>query len=148
MGDEQAVVLRMGASRFAVTLDAVAEVGPLLAATRVPGAPAWLVGVANWRGRLLPVLDLRPLLGTELAPLGPAARTVVVCHAGLTVGLAVDAVEGTGDLRPQVDELPATLVGAELLAGQVPREDGPIAVLDPAAVLRLREQLPRVRRTA
>jgi hypothetical protein len=34
-----------------------------------------------------------------------------------------------------------------LLSGQVPTADGPIAVLDARAVLRLREELPRARRT-
>ena len=41
----------------------VAEVTASRRVTRLPGAPPWLAGVANWRGRMLPVLDLRPLLG-------------------------------------------------------------------------------------
>ena len=46
----------------------VAEVASVPGVTRVPGAPAWLAGVANWRGRMLPVLDLRPLLGADRGP--------------------------------------------------------------------------------
>ena len=146
----EAVVVRLGSGRFAVSLASVAEVGRVPAITRIPGGPDWLAGVANWRGRLLPVLDLRGLLGAEQTPMGSAARVLVLVDDGITAGVVVDAVEGTGSLGAQVDEFPAAFAGpgAALLRGQVPRDDGPVAVIDPAAVLRLRETLPRARRTA
>lgn len=143
----EAVIVAMGAGRFAVELPAVAEVGRVPELTRLPGAPDWLAGVANWRGRLLPVLDLRGLFGAARSALGPAARLVVVTADGVTAALAVDAVEGTSAFDA-VEELPATLAGpaADLLVGQVPDGRGPIALLDPCAVLRLRDQLPGRRR--
>lgn len=144
-----AVVVRLGPGRFAVGLDAVAEVGRVPALTRVPGVPRWLAGVANWRGRLLPVLDLRPLLGAESAAPGAQARLVVLSADGVSAGVLVDAVEGT-DCLGEVEDLPGALTGVatQLLAGQVPLADGPVAVLDVRAVLRLREELPRARRLA
>lgn len=146
----EAVVVRLGSGRFAVSLASVAEVGRVPAVTRIPGGPDWLAGVANWRGRLMPVLDLRGLLGAERTPFGSSARIVVIVDDGVSAGVVVDGVEGTGSLGAQVDEFPAALAGpgAALLRGQVPRDDGPVAVIDPAAVLRLRESLPRTRRTA
>jgi purine-binding chemotaxis protein CheW len=145
----EAVVVRLGTGRFAANLDAVAEVGRLPSVTRIPGAPAWLAGVANWRGRLLPVLDLRSLLGADASPVGTSARLVVLTADGVSAGIVVDAVEGTGALDTAVEEFPAALAdrGTLLLSGQVPTADGPIAVLDARAVLRLREELPRARRT-
>lgn len=151
VGDSgEAVVVRLGSGRFAVALDSVAEVGRVPAVTRIPGGPDWLAGVANWRGRLLPVLDLRGLLGADRTPFGGGARLLVLVDDGISAGIVVDGVEGTGSLGAQVDEFPAALAGpgATLLRGQVPRDDGPVAVIDPAAVLRLRETLPRARRTA
>jgi purine-binding chemotaxis protein CheW len=144
-----AIVVRMGAGRFAVALASVAEVGRTPVVTRVPGLPAWLAGVANWRGRILPVLDLRPLLGAPAAVLDNQARLVVLTDVGIAVGMLVDAVDGT---TPMTDVAPfpsqTTTSGSALLSGQVPREDGPLAVLDVPAVLRLREGLPRGRRSA
>lgn len=144
----EAVVVRLGAGRFAAELDAVAEVGRVPALTRIPGAPGWLSGVANWRGRLLPVLDLRSLLGAEAGELGASARLVVLSVDAVSAGVVVDAVEGTGRLDGAIEDYPAALVdrGSLLLAGQVPTPDGPIAVLDIRSVLRLREELPRARR--
>jgi purine-binding chemotaxis protein CheW len=145
-----AIVVHLGAGRFAVDLASVAEVGRAPAVTRVPGLPAWLAGVANWRGRILPILDLRPLLGAEAAELGSQGRLIVLSdNVGVAVGLLVDAVDGTTAL---IDVAPfpsaSAPVGSNLLSGQSPREDGPLAVLDVPSVLRLRESLPRGRRTA
>ena len=144
----EAVLVRLGAGRFAADLDGVAEVGRIPKITRIPGSPGWLAGVANWRGRLLPVLDLRPLLGAEAVPAGPASRLLVLTADGVSAGVVVDAVDGTGPLGV-AEELPAAVdTRGGLLAGQVPRDDGPVAVLDVEAVLRLRDSLPRARRTA
>ena len=144
-----AVVFSMGAGRFAAALAAVAEVGRVPAVTRVPGLPGWLAGVANWRGRILPILDLRGVLGAPDGPVGPRSRLLVLGEGALTVGMVVDAVEGTTELSADVAPVPAGLPGAGgLLCGQIARDDGPVAVLDVDAVLRLRESLPRGRRSA
>jgi chemotaxis signal transduction protein len=144
-----AIVVRMGAGRFAVDLASVAEVGRTPAVTRVPGLPSWLAGVANWRGRILPVLDLRPLLGADTSPLDRQARLVVLSEAGVAVGMVVDAVDGTTPMTEVGPFPPASAPsGANLLSGQVSRDDGPLAVLDVLAVLRLRDGLPRGRRSA
>jgi len=149
-GESDAIVVRLGAGRFAVDLGSVAEVGKAPHVTRVPGVPSWLAGVANWRGRILPVLDLRGLLGGEQVELTARGRLVVVATDVATVGLVVDAVDGTTTIAEQVAEFPAALPGpgAELIVGQLPRPDGPIAVLDVAAIIRLRDALPRGRRSA
>jgi purine-binding chemotaxis protein CheW len=129
-------------------MSAVAEVGRPPGLTRVPGLPAWLAGVANWRGRVLAVVDLRPLLaaGDEL---DRRARLVVLNRGGVPVGLLTEGVEGTQLLDPErVEAALAHLPGtaAELLLGQVTDADGPCGVLDLDAVYRLSESLPRARR--
>jgi purine-binding chemotaxis protein CheW len=145
---EEVVVVRLGGSRYALPMSAVAEVGRPPGLTRVPGLPAWLAGVANWRGRVLAVVDLRPLLaaGDEL---DRRARLVVLNRGGVPVGLLTEGVEGTQLLDPErVEAALAHLPGtaAELLLGQVTDADGPCGVLDLDAVYRLSESLPRARR--
>jgi chemotaxis signal transduction protein len=148
--DSDAVVVRLGAGRFAVALASIAEVGRVPAVTRVPGMPGWVAGVANWRGRILPILDLRELLGAAAGPFGGGARLLVLSGDGVTVGLLVEAVDGTAAVADGAEPFPAALAGvaATLLDGQLPHPDGPIAVVDVDAVLRMRESLPRGRRSA
>lgn len=145
------VLLRLGAARFAVSMDEVAEVTALPPVTRLPGAPEWLTGVANWRGRLLPVLDLRSLLGIPVTPLASSARLVVIGpgpRAALTAGLVAEAVPGVYDAGlGGLVTAPATLPAeaARVVTGQVVDALGPIAVLDVAALLALRERVERRR---
>jgi purine-binding chemotaxis protein CheW len=145
------VLLRLGGSRFAVAMAGVAEVTALPAVTRLPGAPAWLVGVANWRGRMLPVIDIRSLVGVPVTPLASSARLVVVMagvRGELTAGLIAEAVPGVYDIAIDAMSVPpATLPpeAARLVAGQVTDALGPIAVLDVDALLALRERVDRRR---
>lgn len=146
--DSDAIVVQLGTGRFAVDLGCVAEVGKVPLITRVPGVPDWLAGVANWRGRILPVLDLRLLLGATGTAVAAGARLVVIATDAATVGLLVDGVDGTTTIGEELAPFPADLTGpgADLVAGQLPREEGPVAVIDVDAVIRLRDVLPRAGR--
>ena len=146
---EEVVVIRLGGCRYAVPMPVVAEVGRPPALTRVPGLPAWIAGVANWRGRVLAVLDLRPLVAAEPAPLDRRGRLVVLSRNGVTAGLLTEGVEGTTDVDPEALEpalahLPES--AGSLLAGQVTDAAGPVGVLDLDAVFGLADTLPRPRR--
>lgn len=143
------VVVRLGGGRFALPMDAVAEVGRTPGVTRVPGTPSWVTGVANWRGRILGILDLRDLLG--LAPDASAGegRLVVLVRGGAQVGVVAERVDGVIDvdheaLEPALLTLPAE-AGA-LLEGQLTDEHGPVGVVDAGAVFALRHRVGVARR--
>lgn len=141
------VILRFGGARYAVDMSSVAEVVPIPRITRLPASPAWLAGVVNWRGRVLAALDLRPLAGAPSAPLPTSARLVVLSEGDIEVGVIADMVPGLLDADPDsLEAMPATVASgiAPLVRGVV-NVDGPVAVLDASAVLRLRHQLPGAR---
>ena len=143
------VVVRLGGSRYALPMGSVAEVGRPPVLTRVPGLPQFVAGVANWRGRVLAVLDLRGLLGADVVELDRRGRLVVLSHGGVRVGVLVEAVAGeTGLAADAVEPAPVHLPAAAgaLLAGQVTDEQGPYGVLDLDAVLDLATTLPRARK--
>jgi purine-binding chemotaxis protein CheW len=117
----------------------------------VPGTPIWLAGVANWRGRILAVLDVRPLLDAAITPTGSLGRLVVLTENTVTVGLLTEGVQGVVNCDTErIDPPPMTLdnEAGSLLIGQFTEPTGPIAILDPAAVLNLRLRLPSPRRVA
>jgi len=146
-----AVLMRLGSSRYAVDMTDVAEVAMIPEVTRLPGSAPWLLGIANWRGRMLPVLDLRPLIDAPMVPLAGSARLVVVAHDDLVVGLVAEAVPGVyDDPLDEVAPPPPTLPvdAARLVTGQVADGQGPVAVLDVTAVLALRDRVDRRRHGA
>jgi chemotaxis signal transduction protein len=145
----EVVIVRLGGCRYALPMPAVAEVGRPPALTRLPGLPSWVAGAANWRGRVLAVLDLRPLLSADSRALDRRSRLVVLTRAGVTAGLLTEGVEGTSDhdpesMEPSLANLPA--VTGSLLSGQVTDARGPIGVLDLEAIFGLADTLTRSRR--
>lgn len=144
------VVVRLGGGRFALPMDMVAEVGRMPGLTRVPGTPRWVAGVANWRGRILGVLDLRVLLGVDLGTRGETTRLVVLHRAPVSVGMIAERVEGVLVVDSDLLEPPLLTLPAEagaLLEGQITDADGPVGVLDAGAVFSLRHRFGVVRRT-
>lgn len=145
-----AIVVRLGVARYAIPMADVAEVVHVPVVTRVPGMPSWLAGVVNWRGHVLPLLDLRPLLSEPLNPLPSSARVVVLTRDGVEAGLVVELV--TGLLTPTEEApLPAPSTASSdavnLVVGVVDA-GGPVSLLDAVAVLELRRSLPSTRRSA
>jgi twitching motility protein PilI len=86
---------RIGDEQFVASREQVREVLMLPdAVTRVPGARRWLLGIANLRGHLLPLVDLKLLLGSGRTTLRRTTRVISVNHREIPAGLVVDEVQG------------------------------------------------------
>jgi len=99
---------------FAVDIHRVKEIIRPVEPTDLPHAPAFTEGIINFRGRLLPIIDLHARLGLKGQAEGEEARIVVVETGCRPVGLLADAVrevpkveestiDPTPDLASQVD---------------------------------------------
>jgi twitching motility protein PilI len=89
------VAFRMGGETFLVAREETREVlGYPAVITRIPGAKNWVKGLANIRGQLLPMLDLRQFLGSGSTTPGRNTRIVVANHREIPAGLIVDEVLG------------------------------------------------------
>ncbi|GMU69812.1 MAG: hypothetical protein AMXMBFR37_21440 [Steroidobacteraceae bacterium] len=115
------VAMRMAGELFLVAREETREVlGMPGSLTRVPGAKSWVRGLANVRGQLLPVLDLRQFLGSGVTPVTRNVRIVVAHHREIPAGLLVDEVLGfrrfaeaefSGDVPPTVVRCERYLAG-------------------------------------
>ncbi|MBX3324778.1 MAG: chemotaxis protein CheW [Nitrospira sp.] len=83
-------VITLGDERFAIDLRQVREVFKLASVTPVPGMPDHVVGVANLRGVIVPLADVRAFLGLPLADTYHYA--LVVWHGLQQVGVVIDNV--------------------------------------------------------
>lgn len=135
-----AVCFRMNDQEWGLPLDGVREVVPPLPAARVPGAPAFVLGLVNLRGMPLAVLDLHRLLqGPALNP-GDRARIVVIDADGVQAGLLTQGV--TRIARFESDRLghAGSAIGglpAEAVEGLVADPAHPVILLRPRALLAL-----------
>lgn len=104
---------RIGQERFVASRDEVREVLKLPESiTRVPGSKRWMLGIANLRGQLLPLIDVQMLLGTGRTSLRRMTRVISVNHREVPAGLVVDEVLGFRRFMDSehVDEWPPTVV--------------------------------------
>lgn len=92
------LTFRLGSGRYGVGVLHVREIIRPAGFTPTPGMPAYMLGVINLRGRIIPVADLRQRFGMEAAEKLDHACIIVVelgaAHGPrLTMGLRVDAVD-------------------------------------------------------
>lgn len=83
---------RLAEQEYSVDIMSVREIRGWTRATPLPHAPAFVRGVINLRGTVLPVVDLSTRLG--MAPVaGDARNVIIVVQVGTqSAGLLVDAV--------------------------------------------------------
>lgn len=120
----------------------ISEVGEVLriaAVTPLPKAPAFVEGVINLRGNVIPVIDMRKRLGLEPGAYTFPNRILITLLRGHTVGLIVDEVSGVADIEDQemgIDPSESLCMNLHRYVSRVVREgDQLIMVIDPAAIL-------------
>jgi purine-binding chemotaxis protein CheW len=91
-GSRELIAFRIGDQEFCVNIMYVREIRGWTQATTLPHAPAYMIGVINLRGIVLPIVDLSARLGMKEAE--PTARHVVIVAQmrNQVVGLLVEAV--------------------------------------------------------
>ncbi|MDX9874216.1 MAG: chemotaxis protein CheW [Spongiibacteraceae bacterium] len=80
--------------RLVAPMNEIAELLAVPATTRLPGVQEWVRGVANVRGRLLPLIDLEAFFGSQLTGNRQSHRVLVLELGDLYTGLLVGAVHG------------------------------------------------------
>jgi purine-binding chemotaxis protein CheW len=133
-------VFFLGGMQLALDLDALCEVVPGTDMVPVPSGAPGVIGAIDLRGTLLPVVDLRRMLGLDVTTETVGRPSVVVlAHADRLLGLLAHATGGVFDCAPErfrkIDFKP----GLGVLAGGFarPDDDSLVSVLSPEAILAL-----------
>lgn len=95
------IAFRISGKLMVTNISEISEILIYPTMTFVPGTRPWLLGVANVRGNLVPVVDLRGFIEGEKNTHNVRSRVLVVKQQGGNVGLLVDEVLGQ---RSFVDE--------------------------------------------
>jgi purine-binding chemotaxis protein CheW len=90
--EDQLVVFMLAKEHYGVRIAVVESIIKLQPITAVPCSPAFVEGVTNLRGRVLPVIDLRKRFNLPAEESTKDTRIVVVEMSGTLVGMIVDAV--------------------------------------------------------
>jgi len=101
---------RLGREEYAIDILQVREIREHQAPTRIAGAPAYVKGVINLRGAIIPIVDLRARFGLEALGEGDSRVVIILSIAQRSMGIVVDGVNDVvavpaGDIRPAPREL-------------------------------------------
>ncbi len=86
------LTFRLGAEEYGIDILKVQEIRSYEAPTRIANAPAFIKGVVNLRGVIVPIVDLRIKLGCVNAELNSFTVVIVLNVRGRVVGVVVDSV--------------------------------------------------------
>jgi len=138
----QLLTFRSGQTLFSMDISDVVEIVGEQVVTRVPTAPAFISGVTNIRGRVLPIIDLAVKFGGPATAAGPLVCVVIVNipigSEETLLGILVDSVEDLLDIAPDDVAPPpsfGTPVDVAYLHGLVPFENTFVPLLDIPKIL-------------
>lgn len=141
----RACLVLLGGEPFAFDVVNAREVVLFDECTVVPPAPAHVLGLANLRGAVMPIVDARPLLGLPARRPAGRHRTLVVSANGLEAALMIDSVMS---LEAFAEVVPVEDAGEQRhgrwAAGFLRRDDQLVPLLDTGRLLEaLRPGTPR-----
>ena len=118
---------RIGDRYFVSSIAEVNEILTMPVLTVVPGARSWLLGIANVRGNLVPIIDLRDFTGGGRSATSETSRVLLVRQHGGNAGLLIDEVLGQRSFSEEqlaatvgeVDEKYGRFVGENVQLGEV-----------------------------
>lgn len=91
-GHRRLVLFDLNAQRFGFRIDNLVEIGTVGTARPASDLPGYISGITLSRGREVPILDLRAILGLPARRLSPSTPLIVMRVGAQAIGLAVDTV--------------------------------------------------------
>ena len=105
------LTFELGHEAYGIPISHVVEIVTIQKITEVPDMPAYVKGVINLRGQVIPVIDVRLRFGLESRDYDDRTCVVVVSIEDLNVGLVVDTVQEVREI-PEAQVAPPPAVGS------------------------------------
>jgi len=146
--ERQLVVFELANEHYGVDIAAVESIIKMQPITAVPQAPAFVEGITNLRGSVLPVMDLRKRFGLssreqKTESTRDEKRIVVVSMDGMKIGMIVDAVSEVLRVQEDTIEPPppmVTTINSAFITGIAKVGERLIILLDLAKILTVSEK--------
>jgi chemotaxis protein CheZ len=120
----------MNGCEYTIPIIKVQEIINLPAVTRLPQASHYLEGVSNLRGRVIPIINLKKMVGL---PSEKAGEKVIVISSGkVTFGVVVDGITGVVSIEKEMIEPASSIMNIEIeqIEGVARLEDRLVVLLD------------------
>lgn len=123
----------LGKENYGIEAYQVKEIVPAQSITQVPCTPEYIMGAIYFRGQILPILNLKLLLGLPPEPFQSQARILIVDANGISAGIKADRVSEitlipTDKVQPPLSVLDK--IKSDYLLGEVLLENQLIILLN------------------
>ncbi|RKP55478.1 chemotaxis protein CheW [Cohnella endophytica] len=105
------IVFTLAQEEYGIEVDKVRTIERMVPITRVPKTPAFVKGVINLRGIVIPVIDLRGRFGIDETEHTDSSRIIIVAANELEVGFIVDSANDVLDVMSDAIENPPEVLG-------------------------------------
>ncbi|MCI7260911.1 MAG: chemotaxis protein CheW [Selenomonas sp.] len=82
----------LGEELYGIDIRAVIEIIGIMPITKVPEVPAYVQGIINLRGKIIPVVDMRLRFGQEYRPYSDRTCVIIISVNDVLIGLIIDGV--------------------------------------------------------
>lgn len=93
------LAFKLGAEEYGIDILRVQEIRSFEQPTRMANAPAYILGVVNLRGVIVPIVDMRIKFGVGTVEYTPFTVVIILSLGGRVVGMVVDGVSDVTSLR-------------------------------------------------
>ena len=141
--EERLVIFEMNGEAYGIDVTSVQSIIPMQPINVVPGAPAFIEGIINLRGAVIPVVDLRARFNMPLPSQNHKSMIVIVELSHLRLGLIVDKVTDVTKIAKGEIEPPSPLLTSletAYLRGVGKVKERLVILLDLGRVFSLEEQ--------
>ncbi len=129
----QLVSFNIGNEEYAIDILKVQEINRMISITSIPNSPAFVEGVINLRGKVIPVISLRKRLNFADKKTDGNSRIIVVEVKSKTIGFIVDGVSEVLRIPASITEAPPQITGginSKYITSIAKLEDRLIILLD------------------
>jgi purine-binding chemotaxis protein CheW len=143
MAELQFVVFKLGKEEYGVNIMNVQEIGPYEEPVKVPNTPAFVEGIMNLRGSVIPVISLKKRFNIPGQELTDNTRTVVINFGDKQIAFIVDDASEVLTLdEVNIQETPEMIAGVDrkYITGIGKQGDRLLIILDLSFLLNEQEQ--------
>lgn len=114
MAENQYVVFKLNKGEFGIDIMNVKEITPYEESTALPDTPSFIEGVINYRGNVIPIINLRNRFSLGEGEITKDTRIIVITLEEKEIGFIVDEASQTIRLDSElIDPAPSVIGGVD-----------------------------------
>ncbi|EOD01668.1 chemotaxis protein CheW [Caldisalinibacter kiritimatiensis] len=114
MAENQYVVFKLGKEEYGIDIMNVKEIGPYQESTKVPNTPSFIEGIINYRGNVIPIINLKKRFNLDDKGVTNNTRIIVISLNDKQIGFIVDEASETLRIaEDDIDPAPDMITGID-----------------------------------